>query len=380
MKSTKEIFKSHPSLTQEEISNYLEGKLSAAEQNRIEQKIAQDDFNADAFEGFEKNPSAFQSFEEVKQKMNQQIQQKQKFWKFHYTLILVGTLAVGITFVAPYIFADKDQPFFDKSTVKPSQKIIEDPIVTQLSDKEIDESEYIELVDMILPEVVISASPVVMNDKYKIEPLVVSSEFDKAMEIKKIDDPQVNAIVLQTIDDIIYSNVATFYVEKFLMVDYSTIYTEQIPVQINEYLGTPANLESADKANTSLVEPKVTTKFVSYKSYLFETQELFGIGNFKAALKRYNIILSHYPYDLNAHFYGGLCYYNLKQPQKALEHFEVAQKHQYNTFKIDAEWYTAKTYKLMKEYVKCKQVLEKIIQDNDYYAKQASELLKKLNP
>ena len=112
------------------------------------------------------------------------------------------------------------------------------------------------------------------------------------------------------------------------MVDYSTIYTEQIPVQVTEYSGTPANLESADKAHTSLVEPKVTTKFVTYKSYLFETQELFAIGNFKAALKRYNVILSHYPNDLNAHFYGGLCYYNLKQPQKALEHFEVAQKHQ----------------------------------------------------
>jgi tetratricopeptide (TPR) repeat protein len=380
MKSPKEIFKSHPSPSQEEISSYLEGKLSAADQNRIEQKIAHDEFSTDAFEGIEQNPSAWQSFDDVKQKMHQQIQKKQKFWKFHYTLILVGSLALGVTLIAPYIFSDKDQPFFDRSTVKPSQKVIEDPIVTQLSDEEIDDSEYIELIDMILPEVVISASPVVMNDKYKIEPLVVTSEFEKALEIKKIDDPKINAIELPTIDDIVYTNVSTFYVEKFLMVDYSTIYTEQIPVQVTEYSGTPANLESADKAHTSLVEPKVTTKFVTYKSYLFETQELFAIGNFKAALKRYNVILSHYPNDLNAHFYGGLCYYNLKQPQKALEHFEVAQKHQYNTFKIDAEWYTAKVYKLMKENDKCKQVLEKIIKDNDYYAKQASELLKKMNP
>ena len=57
MKSPKEIFKSHPSPSQEEISSYLEGKLSAAEQNRIEQKIAHDEFNSDAFEGIEQNPS-----------------------------------------------------------------------------------------------------------------------------------------------------------------------------------------------------------------------------------------------------------------------------------------------------------------------------------
>ena len=50
MKSPKEIFKSQPSPSQEEISSYLEGKLSAAEQNRIEQKIAHDEFSTDAFE------------------------------------------------------------------------------------------------------------------------------------------------------------------------------------------------------------------------------------------------------------------------------------------------------------------------------------------
>lgn len=379
MKSPKEIFKSKAPLSQEDISSYLEGNLSHAEQNRIEQKLAQDDFNKDAFEGIENNPSAMLSFDEVKQKVNQQIKQNQIFWKFQYTLILVGAIAIGITLLAPYIFSDKDQSFFDKSIPKPKQKVEEIPIVMSMTDEEIDESEYIDLMDMILPEVVISVSPVVMNDKYKVEPKVVESEYDKAMEIKKVDNISVSNIELPTIKDIVYTNVPTFYVEKFLMVDYSSIYTEQIPVQVIEYSGTPANLESADKSNTSLVEPKVITKFVTYKSYLFETQELFAVNNFKGALKRYNVILAHYPNDLNAHFYGGLCYFNLKQPQKALEHFEVAQKHMYNTFKIDAEWYSAKAYRLMKDNETCKSILEKIIQDNGYYAKQALDMLKKMN-
>lgn len=378
MKSPNTIFRSHPSLSEQELSDYLEGKLNDTEKNRIEQKIAQDKFHLDAFEGIEQNPAAMAQFEGVKSAVYSNISKKQVFWKFQYTIIIVATLALGITLMAPYIFSDENQSFFGKNIVKPSEKVVEPPLVTELSDEEIDNSDYIELEDMILAEIVISSSPVVMDDNYKIEPQVVNTEFEKALEIKKVDNPNLSQINLPTIEDIVYTNTPTFYVEKFLMVDYSSIYTEQIPVQVLEYQGTPANLESSDKVDNNIAEPKATTKFVTYKTYLFETQELFAAKNFKAALKRYNVILAHYPNDLNAHFYGGLCYFNLKQPSKALEHFDVAQKHQFNTFKLDAEWYSARAYYSAKDFTKCKAVLEKIINDNDHYSAQAKELMKKL--
>jgi hypothetical protein len=294
--------------------------------------------------------------------------------------LLVSALALGITFLAPYIFGDAEMPAMKMAPSKPKNSTphLSSSEVLAMTDDEIDGSEYIELEEMILPELIIAASPVVMNEKYKIEKTVVENEFAKALEIKKIGSPILENITLPTIDDIVYSNVITFYVHKFLMVDYTAIYTDQLPVQNMVYSGVPANVEGSDEIQEVEEAPKVVTQYVTYKQYLFDTQELFAANNFKSALKRYLHILSHYPQDLNAHFYGGLCYYNLQQFDKAIEHFDKAAKHPYNTFRLDAEWYKAKAYFASGEKIKSKELLQKIIDKNDYYAKQALDLLQKL--
>ena len=48
----------------------------------------------------------------------------------------------------------------------------------------------------------------------------------------------------------------------------------------------------------------------------------FEENNFKAALKSYRVILEHYPQDINAYFYGALCYYNLGKADKAIIYFD----------------------------------------------------------
>jgi tetratricopeptide (TPR) repeat protein len=380
MSKYQHIFKKQAPPTAQELSDYLEGKLTDAQRHLVEEKMQQDEFHQDAADGFEAFPLSMKSFDAIHQEAHQLFKSKQPFWKFSYTIIIVAVLALGVTFLAPYIFGDGEMPQMKMAPSKPnnSAPVMQSSTVNALTDEEIDESEYLEFAELILPEFVISASPVVMNEKYKIEQQVIENEFEKAMEIKKIERPDLENITLPTLDNIVYSNVTTFYVHKFLMVDYSSIYTDQLPVQKLDYSGTLANLEDGSKKDELLDAPKMITQYVTYKQYLFETQELFAANNFKAALKRYNTILGHYPQDLNAHFYGGLCYFNLKQFNKAIEHFDKAMKHPYNTFQLDAQWYMARAYYMSGDSGKAKELLEKIVSGKDYYAKQAIDLLHKL--
>jgi hypothetical protein len=380
MGNYQDIFKKHSPVSSQELTAYLQGKLNDRQGQTVEEKLNQDEFHQDAIAGFETLPHAIDAYPLLQQDVHRMLKSKQPFWKFSYTVVSVAILALSITFLAPYIFGDGDLPQLKMAPSKPNigQPKLQSSAVQALTDEEIDESEYLELAELILPEVVISASPVVMNEKYKIEQKVVENEFEKALVIKKMESPVLENITLPTIENIVYSNVTTFYVHKFLMVDYSSIYTEQLPVQKLEYSGISANLEQVGAATEIGETSKLITQYVTYKQYLFDTQELFAANNFKSALKRYNTILSHYPQDLNAHFYGGLCYYNLKQFKKAIEHFGKVMKHQYNTFKLDAEWYIARAYYSLGEKEKTKELLEKIIDRNDYYAKQAIDLLQKM--
>ncbi len=164
------------------------------------------------------------------------------------------------------------------------------------------------------------------------------------------------------------------------MVDYGKIYTKAPSIKKIEFSGTSAALENKDDVLNEGQQPAVIiTIEIPYKDYMAETQLLFGKNDFKSALKRYKVVLKAYPEDLNAHFYSGLCYYNIGKYSLAHKHFDLAEKHPYNTFKIDAQWYNAKTFYVEKKDEECKVVLKKIISDNDYYASQAKELLNKLN-
>lgn len=80
---------------------------------------------------------------------------------------------------------------------------------------------------------------------------------------------------------------------------------------------------------------------------------------------------------LNAHFYSAICYFNISQLEKAIYHFDIAFKHPYKSFSTDAQWYKVKTYYQSGEYGLAEKLLLKIINEDDFYSKQAKELLKK---
>jgi tetratricopeptide (TPR) repeat protein len=104
----------------------------------------------------------------------------------------------------------------------------------------------------------------------------------------------------------------------------------------------------------------------------------FKNNEFKEALYEFRTILDQFPEDLNAHFYGGLCYYNIGKYDLAIESFNFVVKHYISAFDQEAEWYKAKTLLNMDKVDDAKEIMESIVEKNGFYSDLAKKQLKKI--
>lgn len=379
----KDIFKNRGPLTEQEIKDYLSGKLNDQQRKAIELKMAQDEFNMAAMAGFEESPEAMKGFENIKGQIHSNIAKKGKKWQFHHTLI-VSVALMGLTMLASkFIFPDHGQTTLPEETqeevLTPQDTVAEEPvIVEELSDEEIEKAVVLDPLNIVHASEVIVSSPVIIDSTLQEDPAQEELAIQESIEIKKVANTGLSNIEVPTKDDIIYSNVPLIYINNFLLVDYSKIYITPPTVEQTQIFGTSPALENKEDSLSDIFDDNIQTIEISYKDYLGETQELFEKHEFKTALKRYKVIMNKYPEDLNAHFYSALCYYNIGKYDLALQHFKIARNHPFNTFEIDAEWYTAKTLNQMGKTTACKKLLNKIIDGGQYYAPQAQKLLDQL--
>lgn len=382
----KDIFKNRGPLTDQEIQDYLSGKLSKQQQREIELKMSQDGFNMDAMTGFQGSESGFAGFEKVQREIRANIKKQGRKWQFHHTLILSGILVLGTMFLGPFLFPDHGEKnsmlVEDIVTSEETAEPVETQnqvLVEELSDEEIEKAVLLDELDIVQPNVVITSSPIMIDSAIQNDPSNLDIAFKEIVEIKKVAaNTDLTNIEVPTKDDIVYSNVPLIYMKNFLLVDYSKIYVNPPTLEEITLSGTSAALENKDDELNEMYETNVYYDTITYQDFLRETQEQFGQNKFKGALKRYKTILKKYPNDLNAHFYSGLCYFNIGKYEKAIEHFMIAKNHPYNTFQLDAEWYMARTYCQQGKSALCHELLQQIVVDKQYYHKQAQELLDKV--
>jgi tetratricopeptide (TPR) repeat protein len=174
-----------------------------------------------------------------------------------------------------------------------------------------------------------------------------------------------------------YREVSEVYLNDLKAVDYRQL-REEKPIRLLQELptGTPAN-QSNDRTFQTETDD-IQARQINYIDYLEETQRYFDQQAFKRALRRYLIILEHYPEDVNAHFYSGLCYHNLGQYAKAIEHFDQSFTLQIGNFREESEWFKAKALLQLKDQYSAKVLLDKIQQERGFYSERATELLNSL--
>ena len=162
------------------------------------------------------------------------------------------------------------------------------------------------------------------------------------------------------------------------VVDYREIERKNKVINYTRYEFTGLSAEFEDELARENQYDRETQVEVPYMEYLERSMYYFSKAQYKNALNRYLTILEQYPKDLNAHFYGALCYYNMKQYEKALDLFTRMQTYEdeeeFIAFRQDAKWYQVKTLIKLGRKSEAKNLLEEIIAEGLFYAEDAIKL------
>jgi tetratricopeptide (TPR) repeat protein len=348
-------------LSREKIRQYHSSKEEKVK-HEIEKDALENDFDADALEGWDALSSAGYSMKKL----------DKRFLPRNYFAILGIAFAVGLFITGIYfVYAvtgsatEKQNSHISKNSqikvektdvviptniealveLPKKEQIVAKTIIQDFNQQKSTQSKYIEQVKSIdidpLP-----ISKIEINDN---TPIAIAKERFQGKEI---------------------------YLHDMKLLDYRA-YRSKPKIASKQMIltGTPANIgETSDITETS----EWKNIEIPYIDYLTKTMELFSKGNNKKALTRFQVILATYPDDVNANFYAGLCYYNLKEYLSAIHSLEKCLDSKYINFKEESEWYMVKSYIANNDKSTAIELLEKIITNNGYYSIQAKKLISSL--
>lgn len=351
------MFHSSENLSREDIDTYRETS-DEKKKHAIEEKALGSDFESDALEGWSNSSVGTDIMKSMDRKYNT------KFFttKWIYTSISILTIITLFIFLLPQ----------EKSIIHIASNTIEKP----------NERSY-EKTDLILPKAIeemeelpekqqisiitIQKDYIIQQEKIENKPI---SENDTPKE--EVEEVSMKPIESIKIDQEISKNqnfAKEIYLKDLKLVDYRNYRSK--PVVKTELLileGTPASKENK---NSKMEEDDLwKTVEIPYIEYIDKTMAVFAKGNFKKALSRFEVVLKTYPTDLNANFYGGFCYFNLGEYEKAILTFEKCLNSEFNNFNEESEWYLAKSYQANGDKEKASILFNKIKDGGGYYAKQ----------
>lgn len=160
------------------------------------------------------------------------------------------------------------------------------------------------------------------------------------------------------------------YILDFKVLDYRYYRSKPIDKKIDVLNGTPADQENK---YSNEVEPKYAVD-VSYFNFLEKSLHYFEKKKYIEAATRFKEILQTYPDDVNALFYGALCYYNsgeFIEAEKLLLRLEI---NKFTNFKEESQWYLCLTYKSLEKKSLYSKLKEQVILENGFYSKKARDL------
>ncbi len=357
----------------EKIRQYFSGKLSEQERFELEKEALDNPFLQDAMDGFSAVPEGLSHF-------------KNKLKRNNNGRVYLGIgLVVSIILTVTYF---NSKPTSTVSVIENEIKnkpahFIASKIDTSRSYKIEVIPAKIETLEVILDQDRIASKTLIddfsNNTDYPEHIPTQQKNETIEIEVPELDPIEENISIVTSIkpDQKIYP-FAYFY--DLAVVDYRRYADRERPINKTTHVmgGTSAAYESNESKSEDEFEVVERIVKVTYMDYLEETMYYFSVDRYKNALKRFNIISTQYEDDINAFFYGALCYYNLGDFESALSQFDNLLTLGDHPFLEEANWYKAKTLLKLKRDIKAKTLLLDIIAENGFYAEDAIKLLDSL--
>lgn len=353
-----------------ELRDYFEGKMNPEEMHDLEMKAQNDPFLYEAMEGYEAHP---EGLDRVSQLQKQTGGGNSFFGKG--TLTVLG-IAAGVYITALIIKPEITEPESNIVNTVDTAHYEEVEVVPEA----IDTFVYAETEEQITPEEIKKSKPLMKDSNEELaEKLEVEENKNEVINIEE-------EIIVENHNELIPENnnkstsiqAPFIYQYDMYVIDYRVIERKNEVINYTRYEFTGLSAEFEDELDRENSYNKETNVEVPYLEYLERSMYYFSKGQYKKALNRYSTILEQYPKDLNAHFYGALCYYDMKQYEKALELFSnllIFEKEKgFIAFRQEAKWYQAKTLIKLNKKNEAIKILDEIIAEGLFYANDAIQL------
>lgn len=395
------IFGSSDPLSREELEAYSSGQLSPEEMHALEERMAADPFSADAADGFAADPTAFAALDGLQAQFQEQLAQaaptSSSFWTTS-KLLISGAVMLGAGVGIYFLLQNPESSEIAEAQNTPNTvEEIDFTPEPELTIAEIDAAEPIAEEEQFTYEVALetqapttstaTSSSISHLELEDVNVTIVDYDtiaFDPVEEMEFIEQETVEEVEATTPTKVVQSNVMIAYIIDLKVVDYSDFYKTRIELYKLDYTHSQrfehvdAQYETSVQQAENREDPDIITTYVPYADFLESAMKKFNQNDFGAALKDYRTILKFFPNDANAHFYGGLCYFNLGKNNKAVEYFDKVLENRINTFDQEALWYKTLIYIKRGHKKKATDLLEQIIAENGFYAERAQEELEKL--
>ncbi|RYM33320.1 hypothetical protein ERX46_10270 [Brumimicrobium glaciale] len=373
------IFGPKKPLSRQEIDDYKDGTGNAHD---TESKAANSDFNDQALEGWKTSSSSVNDgMSTTDKKMDQYVKNGNTGGSPNKGMTL-SFLLFTLTMLVLIIFT-----YQGNSAVEKKPQIVEN-IKTEVENSRIKE---IDFYTIISPEKQITSNELIKNQEIKkVEKEIPNLKSVKNKKVATEDKSEIEGTQTEEIQlpiqssgkipnssksSLVYKNAQEVYLSELKNVDYRAYRNRPIKVRNSLDVGIPASKSSIDDKQEF---PSLQIIEFTYIDYLTSSSAYFRNEQFKKALKQYLIILDTYPDDVNANFYGGLCYFNLGKFDNSIALLKNSYTLGYGNFREEANWFSAKAHIEQGQNLKAKQLLNQIIEEGGFYHQKAKELLSEI--
>ncbi len=359
---------------------YLEGSLSKEETVNFERLIDANPFYKDALDGLKENPESIDVLRRLEKK-------NVRFYKISPIFFYSGFVFVFFIATSVFLFNNQnvkieESSFITVSEMVINQRVVKSPFIEKDQVQQIEELTDLNIEKSIPKEVEKQVQSKKLIEDYELKGLQKDSfsayDEQKITQIERVAEKPMFPILNKEKKRLQTETVPLTSMYGLITINYSKIETNfLIKKRQLTYTGLTADAENSSSQEKDFSH-EISVHEIPYDKYFSEIQHSFSQNKFKKALKGYKEVLKQYPNDLNAHFYSGLCYFNINQSQKAIEHFEVVKVHQYNTFRQEGEWYTAQALFDLNRNEEGIVLLNKIIERSGFYVDQAKRMEKEV--
>lgn len=362
--------------TLEEIQKYVSGRADFPLQYKVEKAMESDPAIKEMVEGFQKNITTALSEEELVQKKDmdqlkrnfmQKASIKPGFKSYNIFILSISILVITVLTLM----------YFNKVDFNSAEKIHAQKTESETtSSDDIDNNETLPLViEEEIKAEKISAEQSERQEEKSEKSKEFEEEESKPMsvvqmaEMEPLQPLKPNPLKIPENKKPAKISCKVAYYHELKMMSYRDIYSNEDDRL--ELSGTPATL--ANKNDENKIEKH--TENVPYEEYMSDGLKLFKNERYQDFLEYIEPILVKYPKDQNALFYGGLSHLNLGNLEKAEQFLKPVAFSQYDAFHEEGHWYYALSMYQSGKTEQAKNLMQKIINEDGFYASRAKKFM-----